>query len=249
MFDTRKVAKKIKECRVAKNMTQMALADEMGVSYQAVSNWERGNSMPDISKIPHLCSILEVSFEELVGEDSSKTAAAKKVMEDENAPLSMEELAETAPLLPPEKIAKTVEDHFSSEESPIDMEVLLELAPFLDDEELELLVDKLSCSSRENFKEFHLLVPFLSEKALDKLIEKCLQEDLYSVPDFADLAPFLSEETLDKIVEKYLHTGAGSATDFTDLAPFLSEMSLKKIMTAMITSGHIEGLSAIAPFL
>lgn len=249
MFDTRKVAKKIKECRVAKNMTQMALADQMGVSYQAVSNWERGNSMPDISKLPQLCSLLEISFEELVGEDSSKTAAAKKVMENENAPLSMEELAETAPILPPEKIAKTVEDHFSSEENPIDMEVLLELAPFLNDEELELLVDKLSCSSRENFEDFPQLAPFLSEKGLDKLIENCLREDLYSIPDFADLAPFLSEETLDRIVEKYLHTGTASAADFADLAPFLSEMSLKKIRAAMIASGHIEGLSAIAPFL
>ena len=51
MFDTMKVARKIREARNARNMTQMALADEMGVSYQAVSNWERGNSMPDISKL------------------------------------------------------------------------------------------------------------------------------------------------------------------------------------------------------
>ena len=41
MFDTMKIAKKIREARMAKNMTQMNLADAMGVSYQAVSNWER----------------------------------------------------------------------------------------------------------------------------------------------------------------------------------------------------------------
>ena len=44
MFDTNKIAKVIKEARIKKNMTQMQLADEMGVSYQAVSNWERGVS-------------------------------------------------------------------------------------------------------------------------------------------------------------------------------------------------------------
>ena len=44
MFDTNKVAANIKNARVKKNMTQMNLADEMGVSYQAVSNWERGVS-------------------------------------------------------------------------------------------------------------------------------------------------------------------------------------------------------------
>ena len=44
MFDTMKVARAIREARISQNMTQMNLADEMGVSYQAVSNWERGVS-------------------------------------------------------------------------------------------------------------------------------------------------------------------------------------------------------------
>ena len=64
MFDTMKVARKIKEARIARNMTQMNLADAMEVSYQAVSNWERGNSMPDISRLSELCRILDISFEQ-----------------------------------------------------------------------------------------------------------------------------------------------------------------------------------------
>lgn len=44
MFDTMKVASEIREARIRKNMTQMDLANEIGVSYQAVSNWERGVS-------------------------------------------------------------------------------------------------------------------------------------------------------------------------------------------------------------
>ena len=51
MLDMNKVAKNIKNARTKKNMTQLELADIVGVSYQAVSNWERGNSMPDIGKI------------------------------------------------------------------------------------------------------------------------------------------------------------------------------------------------------
>lgn len=42
MFDIMKVARNIKEARIARDMTQMNLADAMEVSYQAVSNWERG---------------------------------------------------------------------------------------------------------------------------------------------------------------------------------------------------------------
>ena len=44
MFDTVMIGKKIKQARIDRNMTQMNLADAMGVSYQAVSNWERGGS-------------------------------------------------------------------------------------------------------------------------------------------------------------------------------------------------------------
>ena len=72
MFETAKVGRKIKEARVAQNMTQMNLADAMGVSYQAVSNWERGNSMPDISKLPELCDILHIRMEEPVHAELKK---------------------------------------------------------------------------------------------------------------------------------------------------------------------------------
>ena len=44
MFDTMQVGRRIRTARIEKNMTQMELADRMGVSYQAVSNWERGVS-------------------------------------------------------------------------------------------------------------------------------------------------------------------------------------------------------------
>lgn len=39
-----KTAGKIRESRIAMNMTQMNLADAMEVSFQAISNWERGVS-------------------------------------------------------------------------------------------------------------------------------------------------------------------------------------------------------------
>ena len=44
MFDMNRIGKAIRTARIGKNMTQMDLADQMGVSYQAVGNWERGVS-------------------------------------------------------------------------------------------------------------------------------------------------------------------------------------------------------------
>lgn len=51
-------------------MTQMELADRLNISFQAVSNWERGNSMPDISKLPELAELFGISIDELLGKKS-----------------------------------------------------------------------------------------------------------------------------------------------------------------------------------
>ena len=45
MFNMQKIGRKISELRKDKNMTQMELADQIGISFQAVSNWERGGSL------------------------------------------------------------------------------------------------------------------------------------------------------------------------------------------------------------
>ena len=80
MFDTMKIAAIIKEARINKDMTQMNLADAMGVSYQAVSNWERGNSMPDIAKLEDLCRVLGLTVEQLLGMEHPAAAAVEKVI-------------------------------------------------------------------------------------------------------------------------------------------------------------------------
>ena len=52
--------------RKEKGMTQLELAEKMGVTDKAVSKWERDLSFPDVSSIPKLAGILEVSVDELM---------------------------------------------------------------------------------------------------------------------------------------------------------------------------------------
>ena len=67
MFDMITVGRNIAELRKRINLTQPALADRLGISFQAVSNWERGESMPDISKLPELSALFGVSVDEILG--------------------------------------------------------------------------------------------------------------------------------------------------------------------------------------
>ena len=60
----------IAEKRKQKNMTQAVLAEEMHVSKNAVSKWERGLNLPEVSSMPQLCQILGITLNELfAGED------------------------------------------------------------------------------------------------------------------------------------------------------------------------------------
>lgn len=80
MFNTQYTAQKLKDKRVQKNLTQMQVADYVGVSYQAVSNWERGNSMPDIAKLDELCQLLDCTLQDLLG-SSKETKLVEQFME------------------------------------------------------------------------------------------------------------------------------------------------------------------------
>lgn len=58
---------KIAELRKAAGLTQDALAEKLGVTFQAVSKWENALACPDISLIPRLADIFDLSIDALFG--------------------------------------------------------------------------------------------------------------------------------------------------------------------------------------
>ena len=61
------IGQKIKDLRKKAEMTQDRLADYLGVSAQAVSKWELGQTAPDLSLIAPLCKVLGCTSDELLG--------------------------------------------------------------------------------------------------------------------------------------------------------------------------------------
>ena len=82
-----KIGKFIAECRKSKNLTQSLLAERLGITDKAVSKWERGLAMPDVSIMIELCDILEISVNELL--KGEKTCMNDEKQNDEQLLLDM----------------------------------------------------------------------------------------------------------------------------------------------------------------
>ena len=74
-----KLGEKIRSLRKTRNISQEVLANYLGVSFQAVSKWENGDTLPDVTMIPALASFFEVSTDELF--DFNRLETERKVQE------------------------------------------------------------------------------------------------------------------------------------------------------------------------
>ena len=65
-MDQMKIGRFIAESRKKVKLTQMQLAEKLGITDKAISKWETGKSMPDTAIMLQLCDILEISVNELL---------------------------------------------------------------------------------------------------------------------------------------------------------------------------------------
>ncbi len=61
-----RIGKFIAKCRKDRKLTQIELAEKLGVSEKSVGNWENGRNMPDLSLFKPLCNILNISINDLM---------------------------------------------------------------------------------------------------------------------------------------------------------------------------------------
>lgn len=65
-MDFEKIAEQIALLRKSKGLTQQELGERIGVSFQAVSKWERGETLPDVAVLPELAKVLETSIDNIL---------------------------------------------------------------------------------------------------------------------------------------------------------------------------------------
>ena len=78
------IANRLVEMRKAKGLSQEALAEQLGISRQAVSKWERAESSPDTSNLIMLAKLYDVSLDELLNTDQEGFESGEPLKGNEN---------------------------------------------------------------------------------------------------------------------------------------------------------------------
>lgn len=240
MFNMELCGQKIAELRKAVDMTQMELADKMNISFQAVSNWERGNSMPDISKLPELAQIFGVSVDEIIGAKNSLLDSIVNGTVTEHIAengVTNDEIKEIAPIIKPSQ----AENIFVNVKDVVDIKDIDEMLPFLNRQTIDDMARKLISEN----KSIGDIVMFVSRDIVNELaISSYETKGMQSIDD---IAPFVSHDILKQIAEKeYTNNGL---RNFETVAPFLDCRYLNRLAKQAIEKDGIKAVSPIAPFL
>jgi len=96
-MDQKEIGRLVAKLRKEKQMTQMELANKLGVTDRAVSKWENGRGMPDLSLLNPLCDELGISMNELLNgkkvenDDQNETSVSEQVLAGFRSQLKQEE--------------------------------------------------------------------------------------------------------------------------------------------------------------
>ena len=244
-MNLQQIGRKISALRKERDMTQNELAEKAGVSYQAVSSWERGLTMPDISKLPGISQILGVSIDDLL-DNSNEVELIKDVINQNTAvyasekELHMDEIVEVAPVLKPSQVDNLVG---YVEEGSIDLRELAGIAPFVSKDVLRQLAQK--ATNTGDLRCLIELAPFLGKEYMNQLATEV--EQVGGIGALEGIAPFVSREVLRQLADKAEH--GKSIRELSGIAPFLGKEYMDKLAMKIVDVDGIGALANIAPFI
>lgn len=244
--------------RKKNQLTQSSLAEQMGVSPQAVSNWERGESMPDIACLMQLAGLLGVTTDRLL-------AAAQSM-----PPAELAEEAALAADSPAKTLREKLLDLVKGEKGPAKelgdkaiLSMVDELLEEIDDaaegQEPEEKPGKKSVhvhishggagsGDDDGWNEIISLAPFASPEKLARMLESL--EATADVKKIVRLAPYLEEEQVESLVRRAVEADSDVSYGFLmQLAPFCSGQFLHQLALDGEYTLTVKQIKGIAPFL
>lgn len=239
LLDTRKIGAYISRLRKERDMTQAELAERLNISHQAVSKWERGESLPDIGTIPAVAALFGLTVDELLRADTPAIPSPRE--EPQEAPLGAGGIVERLAAGEPEQAAALINDGEARAED------LAEVAPIVKASTLSQVAKHLD-RSRISWDLAVRLAPFLPEASLEELVRHAM-EDRTDWQVVVQLAPFIGRRLLSELTEQTM-AGTLDYRLIVSLAPFLDPSSLDRLIARAEDDGlEWQPVLALAPFL
>jgi transcriptional regulator with XRE-family HTH domain len=230
MLNSQLIGSYISKLRKEIDLTQVELADKLNVSHQAVSKWEKGDSIPDVGTLVLIAEEFNTSVDDLLNGGKNEDKHFKNV----------------GPIV--YNIAKRdtnkAAEILNTGESALDD--LISIAPVIKTSSLDSVTKNL-VDKKLSIKHIVQLAPFLSEDSLEELFSKISDEESYSVSDIVQLAPFLRSEVLSKLLmEKRDSLSIG---DIAHLSPFIGEEIDDLVKEISLNDVRCEFIMGLAPFV
>lgn len=225
MFDMQSIGIRISQMRKDAGLTQMGLADKLNISFQAVSSWERGLTMPDVMKLHELADIFGVTIDDILCNTRGSAMVTAAASNEVPIPLpTMEEVSEIAPLLTAPQTDSLAEKIIEEKGDTMNLREIASVAPFVSSAFLEEIAEKV-IGETNNLSAIGPIAPFVSTAYLDKLAGKVVETtgDLSAI---SSIAPFVSSHYLNSLAQKALAEKGLSA-----LSPILPFIDSKIIET------------------
>lgn len=193
--------------------------------------------MPDIAKLGELSELLNVSIDEILGNERAAKLAESVLMDQPVPDIGIEEVKAAAPLLREEQADKLMEQ---TQEDNLDITELASMAPFLS----QGFID--NCAQKLNPEEFMAIVPFVSRSITDQRAIQ-LFEQSGELSSIAGLAPFVSRGVVDDLAEKAL-SKSGDLSSILPVIPFMSRSKVDALAVQIYRLNGAEAIACVAPF-
>ncbi len=220
VFDMVETGKRLAGFRRKANLTQMEVAEQLGISFQAVSYWERGKTMPDLSNLVRIAELYRVSIDEIL-QNERQTRAIRNLMQNHDAA----DLLEIISIVKPNEVLEAIE---RSEINVRSFDQMIGAAPYLEEEVLSKLVRK-NLHLPESFSQVCAIASYIDAPTLNALAA-ANAEKVSSFAQLCEIAYRMEPTVLSRMVSNF--TKAESFTQVCNIACFVERDCLIRLVNA-----------------
>lgn len=203
MFDSVKFGACLSRFRKKADLTQSELAARIGVTKEAVSSYERGESFPDVATLVAAARALGVSIDELCGATEGEARVIESSEGEVKGAVNAGDVVKLAPYLRPSVLDKLAA---GLAKQGIDISRVVELAEYLSDEATMKLLETATFDTIDETL-LRKLIPFLDEKSKGIIFDKILAGELdyhyieIILPYAEYLIPYVESAVIDGAID------------------------------------------------